>query len=517
MMVVRQLACSLILIISGWPALAATNSFHLTYAAAPANNPLKGFVPYAGDYATFPHSMEWNYLPLRALMTGPTNFNWSLLDNLLNDIAGRGHQVIFRVYLDYPTLTTGIPQYLLDAGLTTHSYSDYGNVSSVSPDYNNPLLRQALTNFVRAMGSQYDGDPRIGFITVGLLGFWGEWHTYPHDTWFAPIQVQDDILNAYEASFVKTKFLLRQPYGTNPSNRRLGYHDDSFAYSTIDPPDWHFLGALKAAGETNKWQSQPIGGEVSPEVQACLWDASSCVPAGQEFLNCVQLTHASWMLNHGAFDPGFTGVKLTNALAGACRLGYELFIANVTIMDARASYSLVATIALRNLGVAPFYYDWPVQLRAVNSSNQTVQTWDTNWKLPLLLPATTNTVWSLATNHSLIPGRYQLLLRVANPLTNGVPFRFANQTQDADHPGWLTLGTFSVLPDLVRPWLWGEPVNENIRINISGTQPASWTLETSSNLRSWRALFTTNGSATNWYFTDPTIDPVRFYRVRGAP
>ena len=56
---------------------------------------------------------------------------------------------------------------------------------------------------------------------------------------------------------------------------------------------------------------------------ACMWDASrtNCVPAGQDFALCVDLTHASWMLNHGAFSPGFTGNQKTLALAGSARLG----------------------------------------------------------------------------------------------------------------------------------------------------------------------------------------------------
>ena len=164
--------------------------------------------------------MEWNYLPLRSLMAGPTNFTWASLDALISDVAGRGHQTVFRVYLDYPTLPIGIPQYLLDAGLATYAYSDYNNTVSVCPDYRNSLLRQALTNFIAALGSRYDGDPRIGFITVGLLGFWGEWHTYPHDAWFASTDVQDDVLGAYQAAFAKTKLLVRRP--GHPSDRSIG-------------------------------------------------------------------------------------------------------------------------------------------------------------------------------------------------------------------------------------------------------------------------------------------------------
>ncbi|MFD0474159.1 hypothetical protein ACFQ0B_42365 [Nonomuraea thailandensis] len=52
----------------GWRDLAA--------AQAPDANPLEGFIPYAGAYTTFPHSMEWFYLPLNAVMTGPHRFDW---------------------------------------------------------------------------------------------------------------------------------------------------------------------------------------------------------------------------------------------------------------------------------------------------------------------------------------------------------------------------------------------------------------------------------------------------------
>src|SRR5437868_10582974 len=106
------------------PATAQTNSYPLSRSLSPTNNPLKGFMPYAGNYSTFPYSMEWSYLPLRSLMSGPANFNWSSLDSLLNTVASRGHQTVFRIYLDYPGKSTGIPQYLLDGGLATYTYTD---------------------------------------------------------------------------------------------------------------------------------------------------------------------------------------------------------------------------------------------------------------------------------------------------------------------------------------------------------------------------------------------------------
>ena len=186
----RALVLALALILAlGTPAVAkpATAWKPLAYATAPADNPLKGFLPFAGDFDTFPHSMEWFYLPLRDIMTGPLTFDWKPVEQQLNAIAARGHQSVFRVYLDYPGRPTGIPQYLLDDGLVTRPYPDFGNNGvSVAPDWNDPRLVTALENFITALGRRYDGDPRIGFLTLGLIGFWGEWHTWPYDGWTQP-------------------------------------------------------------------------------------------------------------------------------------------------------------------------------------------------------------------------------------------------------------------------------------------------------------------------------------------
>ena len=57
----------------------------LTPAPSPADNPLKGLVTYshmAGE--TFPHSMEFEYMPLSELMVGAESFDWQPLETLLD-------------------------------------------------------------------------------------------------------------------------------------------------------------------------------------------------------------------------------------------------------------------------------------------------------------------------------------------------------------------------------------------------------------------------------------------------
>ena len=92
------------------------------------------------------------------------------------------------------------------------------------------------------------------------------------------------------------------------------FHDDSFAFQTIDPPDWMFLGRMEAANALRQWRSQPIGGELMPTLQHCAFSVPSCSPAGQEFARSVEATHASWLLDHYAFRSGHVGGDYDRAI-----------------------------------------------------------------------------------------------------------------------------------------------------------------------------------------------------------
>ena len=41
-------------------------------------------------------------------------------------------------------------------------------------------------------------------MQLGLLGFWGEWHTYPHSEWI-PGALRDAVVGAFGAAFSSTQ------------------------------------------------------------------------------------------------------------------------------------------------------------------------------------------------------------------------------------------------------------------------------------------------------------------------
>jgi hypothetical protein len=356
-----------------------------------------------------------------------------------------------RVYLDYPGSKPGTPKFLLDAGVVARPYDGRkNNGKSVSPDYEDSRLRTALADFIAAFGVKYDGEPRLGFITVGLLGYWGEWHTSDHKEWFASKTVQREVMDAYLRAFRHTKLLLRYPAGPDDpyyaDNRdvAMGYHDDSFAWATMpkgDPVSWFFLDRMTRAAALDKWRTQPIGGEVRPEVWDTLWDEPTGAPKGQEYGPCVDSTHATWLMNSGVFRKGLDGDRRERAIAGARRLGYEFHIAEAAL-ETTPGNGLHVRVRMRNAGVAPFYYPWPLDLGLLDATDRLVVTWRTDWTLTGILPNEAIRVLDDSRSGLKLPtGDYRVLLRVVSPLPHGLPLRFANQTQDASLPGWLTLGT----------------------------------------------------------------------------
>lgn len=426
----------------------------LAYAPAPPDNPLKGFVPYPGVRESFPHSLEWDYTQLAEVMTGPAEFNWAPFERKLNAAAGRGCQFIARFYLEWPGRKTGVPAFLIAQGLPMRTWTNtntqpFPPAVDHTPDYEDPRLRAALTNFIHAWGARYDGDPRLGFVELGLLGTWGEWHNSPNDQWFASKTVQREVMDAYEQAFKKTRLVARYPAGADHrryadnSKRAFGYHDDSFAWATVHSgrqgDGWFFETLLRQAGALDKWRLQPVGGEVRPEVWDCLFDDPSCAPKGQEFDHCVAVTHVSWLCNEGVFRPKLKGAARERALQAAQRMGYELHVAAADLQMAAGQLSVALSVT--NTGVAPFYYDWPVELAFLDAAGKAAATWTTDWKLTEVQPGQPARQWTCQTPLPANAARpLRVLLRVPNPMPGGKPLRFANRTQDQDLPGWLTLG-----------------------------------------------------------------------------
>ncbi|WP_432841194.1 DUF4832 domain-containing protein [Dactylosporangium sp. CA-092794] len=466
----------------------------LTAAPSPLDNPLKGFArfyfPGEDQSLGYPRSLAWSYFGLSEVMTSATDcsaYNWSIVDNALNEIASYGNQAAIRFYMEYPGGTGSHPgnaiPHCFDGHVTYRNNTYWG---TVSPDYDSPYLLNAVTNFIAALGARYDGDPRIGFINLGLVGLWGEWHTWPFDTDTAdgyPNLMPTDahaaqIVQAFDTAFNTTKLEIRYPdsAGGAANARDIGYHDDSFCYKEGSPlagvtlpqslggANYAQLQRALNQGVENKWVTDSMGGEVRPEIQS---SAFTSWPGGSGQVDtmkaCIELEHTTWKINqtsqsYSASDP--------NVAAAVRLMGYDLTATHAYFQNSVSGTSATVGVTVANNGVAPFYYPWTMTLGLKNSAGTVVKTWDTPWDLRTVQPLKIRAFpdWGVGADPTyrdfgypqyfqsdvslsgVASGSYQLVLRVKNPLEAVSPaakrLRFGNATQNAD--GWLGLGSIGV-------------------------------------------------------------------------
>jgi hypothetical protein len=465
----------------------------LQAADGPLDNPLKGFArfysPGANQNTGYPHSLTWGYFGLSEVMTSATScgsYNWSILDNMLAETASQGNQAAIRFYMVYPGGTGSHPANAIPScfnGHVNYRSDTYWNVTE--PDYDSPYLVDALKNFIAAFGARYDGDPRLGYVHLGLIGLWGEWHTWPYDTDTSdgfPNYMPTDanatqILNAYDNAFNTTKLELRYPdaAGGAANSRDVGYHDDSFCYREGSPlagvtlpqslggASYSQLQRNLSTGTENKWINDSMGGEVRPEIQATAFDNW---PGGSGAVDnmkaCIELEHTTWKINEQSANYSASNV---NVGAAVRLMGYNLTV-NKAYFQNTASGTTNLGVQISNTGVAPFYYPWKMTVGLKNSAGTVVQSWDTSWDLRTIQPLKIRAFpdWNVGADPTyrdfgypqyfqtavnlgnVAQGNYQWVLRVKNPLeatsAAAKKLRFANATQNAD--GWVGLGAVTV-------------------------------------------------------------------------
>ena len=450
-----------------YPICAQSYKFNLQYKAGPADNPLKGLVPYAvsDGYSRFPHSMEFRYLSLRDLLDGKENpdgsFDYSYtfepLEKLLDMVAGRGHTAIFRIYLEYPNKDVAVPQFLIDSGVKIIKWEATNSDGvNLTPDYEDPKLRSAMTSFIAELGRRYDGDPRLAFITAGFLGKWGEWHNYPKGELFASKKVQQEILDAYSKAFNQTPVLLRYPAGekhynqANNSNAPFGYHDDSFGWATLETgkksDSWFFMPAMKAAGPAamNKWKKYPIGGEIRPE----LWERSFTEilhPKAQNFDECIEQTHVTWLMDTGLFGNRFPMDKARKdrAIKSVQKMGYDFHISQAIIDIKNDKMDVCLTV--ENRGVAPFYYNWTVEMVLLDKNQSVIGSFQqTDWDLRKIFPGEP-VIWIkndiIVDNNS--EKQMTIAIKAYNSKQSNQIIEFANEYQNTTNKDYLIIGTIN--------------------------------------------------------------------------
>ncbi len=387
-------------------------------------NPLKGFRPsrYIQDDRFMDHeyaSIYKHYIKYTDLETKADDSVQKIIDWCNQAWAGiekENIKVIPRVVIVYPNGP--------DNGSTGYWPEDIPHGDPVE-QWISEELKLRFPSFIEKLGQAWDNDPHVAAVEVGIWGKWGEHHIYPIKLPYGGDRISPEmqkvIGDAYVKAFKNKKLMVRYP--ETFTDYDFGFIWDSFAL----PNDM-------AGGEgiiaRDVWRTQMISGEVAYNWgdQSLLGgspDTNLKSDAGTDHvIEWIYKTHNSslgWIAEYDHEDEDI----LRNAARMQKAFGYRYVIREVSFTPS-VSRNLSVRFTVENIGAAPMYYNWPVELAVLNKDKKVVwqSTFDTD--ITQWMPGATTQVEDKFNVSGLPEGNYILALAVLDPAGNVPSLRFAN-------------------------------------------------------------------------------------------
>ena len=313
--------------------------------------------------------LEYSYMLYNDVCKEKDVFDWTPMDNLLKEVAARGHQAVVRFRYTYPGHSSAVPDYIkaMDGYEARWAKADGRSKPDTEyPDWSREELRRFHMEFHRRFAERYDKDPRLAFVETGF-GHWAEYHVYDGlfiagqtfpsqdfqaeflpkmDEWFqdTPWLISIDAADSKYAPFHKQKGLL---------DLNFGNFDDSFMCEDWDGYNWEswsFFGK-------DRYKKAPAGGEFS---YYSSYDQKHVLDKegmhGRVFEDVVAKVHMTFII--GNDQPGKqTPARIAEA---AMSMGYRFEIRDFQVKEGESAAVLIA-----NVGVAPIYRDAFVEVEGV--------------------------------------------------------------------------------------------------------------------------------------------------------
>lgn len=419
-------------------------------------NPLKGLTSRelgGQEWATLTHHyIAWD--EIEAIAADGVGKIRTYCDAKWQGLPEKNIKVIPRVYLNYPGPDEN------------HWPKDMSE-----GDYGSAEFKRRLEKIVEKLGEAWDQDPRVAFVELGIFGKWGEHHSPAPDE-----EMQALASKVFNRAFHNKLVSVRQVWA-GFKDGQFGEYWDSFAHYDQMWSDGVPLAELNRSHRL--YETQYIGGEVaydwgnsriqpgaSPTATLASADHRNFVANTIRWLHCTQLR---WIADYNPEDAA--------ASAGAEEiqeaLGYRFVIDEATLTPTILQDGILQVrLVVRNVGSAPFYYRWPLEVSLLEiGSHQVVwrsiladadiRTWlpGDEWTAPAWKPEpasgadTPRAVWpdesecqwgkpplACAVAGSFTPalpkGRYILAVAVLDPagMLPSVRFATANYFTGGRHP-----------------------------------------------------------------------------------
>jgi hypothetical protein len=470
----KSLIVMMCMCIAATGAFADSTLFTVTPEEYPGalSNPMKGFRAELKDCRKHPYAtLARHYIKWNELENDESDDITKIRDFCNTAWAGveeHGIKVIPRVYLDWDK-SPG---------------NEYWPADLSTGDYSSEKFKQRLQRLIERLGACWDNDPRVAWVQMGLIGYWGEHHSPgPSD------EMQILLGDAFTKAFKNKKFLVR--HATEFSDYKTGIYWDSWAHiGQMKAPD-HGAGIEQLNRLTGRWKTSPIEGET-----AYNWGNYMTQPGDSPndtladpqhldfLLDTIRNLHCSglgWVSNYDPENP--------RARAGAEKVqkafGYRLVVKQFSCSKhAKPGGSLTLSFSVVNTGSAPFYEDWPLEFSLLNPEtgqsawSTTLERirishwlpgddWDEENKLYRVPPETYTFTREIPLPGKLIlpEGEYIAALAVLDPAGNQPALRFAVKNQNSltngRHPfGRIGVGVRVEGRHELNPSLFSEPLKD---------------------------------------------------------
>ncbi|AWF53786.1 TPA: DUF4832 domain-containing protein [Klebsiella michiganensis] len=356
--------------------------------------------------------------------------------------------------LDEPQSGSKIPAWLIKKGIQGQWVE---NGKTFVPDLSDPTFIAYAQKLLNALGARYDGNPNLGFVDIGMVGSWGEWHNSnfpdvaPLLEKYAPEQL-NRYVDMHFSSFPKTPKIMLISGGNSlawASQKGAGWRADCWG-------DWHNFSAewshmrddypqrLAAAqtawsGFNDSWQHAPVSLEICGYMAE--WESVQHYTREevQASFDWALAQHASTLNLKSRPVPAAYRDIVDSALL---RIGYRYRVGQMEWdTPVRSGMPLTLNVTWRNDGVAPAYLPYLVQWRIVNDAGTTVTQIKTADDVRQWLPGDHHSSATLPLPAGLPGGQYRLEAALTN--YQGQPrIQLANEGKTGD--GWYSLASFNL-------------------------------------------------------------------------
>ena len=231
-------------------------------------------------------------------------------------------------------------------------------------DYVSEQFQTRLTRLVGRLGDVWNDDPRIAFIELGIFGRWGEHHSP------APEPAMQALAARLFAEAFPNKHVSVRHAWNQFEGHGFGEYWDSFSHYDQMWPHGQQVRQMNQADQ--RYRSTYIGGETAYdwggwEIQPGTTPTDSVRdPVHRNFIiNTIRWLHCTQLRWIHAYD-----VNDQAARAGAEEvhraMGYRFLLESARFTPEVVEGQLTVSLTIRNVGAAPFYYDWPVQVALVD-------------------------------------------------------------------------------------------------------------------------------------------------------